>query len=110
MTSYPDRRFARLRLPVEHHPDATITLTVARPGDQPTPETHAVLGQIAASDPTRAALLARRLRALIAREAEVLAWLERDPANTAVFLRDPAAALHAALDDLPPDFFAGWRG
>jgi len=48
------------------------------------------------------------VNALVAREATVLAWLEASPANTALYLQDPARALHVALGDLAPDFFTGW--
>jgi hypothetical protein len=44
------RRFVRLRLPVEHHPAATVTITAADPGERPDPGNHDILDRIAAAD------------------------------------------------------------
>ncbi len=108
MDDLPDRRFVRLRLHAEDHPSATVTFLAADPAAPPTMENHGVLARVAESDPERAAQLQAALQALIAREAEVLGWIESDPANAHAFLRDPRGAIQAALPDLP-DFFAGWK-
>lgn len=110
MDRFPDRRFVRLRLEVEQHPAATVTITAADPGEQPSADDHDILAGIAAADPARAAMVTERIRRLIGREAEFFDWLEKDPRNSALFVRDPAAAIRAALPDLAPDFFAGWDG
>lgn len=113
MATVPDRRFAQLR-----HADpmlggarlggATTTFLSAPAGKRPDPATHGLLADLAARDPDRAIRVQDRLQHLIARNDAVMAWLEADPANAALFASDPVSALRRALPDLGPDFFDGW--
>ena len=105
---YPQGRFVRLSVPAQpvrvHH----FALTAAEPGAAPpTPDAHGALARI--TDPARAARVAAGVAQLIAREHEVLTWLEADPRHTMHFLADPAAALRQALGGLPPGFFDDWK-
>lgn len=116
MTSYPSKRFVRMRHDDSRPVHATATFlgtepqppTGSSPGSSPAAD-HGVIAAIAADDPERASRVQAGLRHLISRNDAVMSWLEADPDNTALFTRDPEAALRQALPDLPSDFFDGWR-
>jgi len=103
MDATPAQRFIRLRLPVDGH-SATFTLK-GLAGEPPSRANHEILGGMAAADPTRAQAIETKLNVLIGREAELFSWLESDPGHTALFLKDPVAALRTAFPDLGADFF-----
>jgi hypothetical protein len=107
MHDYPQRRFVRLRMPSKQH-TATVTFLAADPAEPPTADNHSVLAKLTAEDPQRAKLVSDRLRVLMAREHELLTWLEFHPENSALFSRDPKAAILRALPDLDRTFFEGW--
>jgi hypothetical protein len=104
----PDRRFVRLRHADPVSGSATTTFMSGPAGARPDPATHGVLADLAVRDPQLAARVADRLQFLISRNDTVMAWLEADPANSALFASDPVAALRRALPDLGPGFFDGW--
>ncbi|HET7462634.1 MAG TPA: hypothetical protein VFJ82_15375 [Longimicrobium sp.] len=109
--SYPESRFVRLRLPADAVSAHHLTLAAAAPGAAPpAPETNGALARLAQADPARAQRVAQAVARLIEREAEVLTWLEADPAHTSRFMDDPEAALREALPDLDPAFFEDWKG
>jgi hypothetical protein len=104
----PARRFVQLRHADPIPGSATTTFMSAPAGARPDPATHGVLADLAMRDPRRAARVQDRLQFLISRNEAVMAWLEANPANSALFASDPVAALRRALPDLGPDFFDGW--
>jgi hypothetical protein len=101
-----DRRFARLRHP--DSPSGAVSTTFLAAG-HPDAADHPVIADLAQRDPERAARVTESLNRLLAHEESVLAWLASDPSHTALFARDPIAALHQALPDLPAGFFDGWQ-
>jgi hypothetical protein len=86
-----------------------VTMTFLGAGAADVPS-HVLLASIAATDPGRAQRIQAGLTRLIAQDDAVMKWMEADPAHAAQFAADPIAALHAALPDLPADFFDAWRG
>lgn len=109
MTAFPTERFVRLRHDgTQQHVHATATF-LAADGEPPAAANHGLIAAIAAGDPERAERVQAGLRYLVAHDEAVMTWLEADPRNTALFTRDPRAALHQALPGLSPDFFDGWR-
>ena len=108
MAISPARRFVQLRHLDPIPGSATTTFMSAPAGARPDAATHGILADLAVRDPQRAAQVQDRLQFLIARNDTVMAWLEADPANSALFAGNPVAALRRALPDLGPDFFDGW--
>jgi hypothetical protein len=107
VSASPERRFVRARH-VRGPSSSTATTFLSATGDPPDLTCHGVLSSIAARDPEQAERIRTGLNHLITRDEEVMAWLEADPANTALFLHDPVAALRTALPDLDEDFFGRW--
>jgi len=103
---HPKGRFARISH--KAHDRVTTTFLAAEPGYVPDTSNHAVLADVAKTDPARAARIQEGLRRLVASDDAVMAWLEADPAHAALLASDPRAALRQALPDLPADFFDGW--
>lgn len=102
----PEQRFVRLRN-ADSPSGAATTTFLAAAGDVDA-EKHPLVLDLAQRDPARAARVAEGLKQLLGREHEVLTWLEADASHTALFAREPAAALRQALPDLPAGLFDGW--
>jgi hypothetical protein len=109
MTNVPAGRFVRLSHAEAELAGVTTTFLAAAEDSAPDAESNGILASVAATDPQRAARIQSGLSELIAHDEQVMSWLESDPANAAQFAHDPFAALHAALPELPADFFEGWR-
>ena len=108
MQTHPQQRFVKLRHGAAEHQNATTTFLGVHTEPQPTVENHAVLNGIAQTDSDRASLIQQRMAELVSHNDTVMAWLEADPANVALFSQDPVAALRKVIPDLPDDFFKGW--
>jgi hypothetical protein len=108
MFAYPEQRFVRFRLTSNDGGHRTATFTKPPPGFLPTPENHPLLAWLVQSDPARGKLVCERVAELARRSEEFFTWLERDSANSRLFLEDPQAAIRQALPDLAADFFDGW--
>lgn len=106
MHEHPKGRFARISHAA--HERVTTTFLAAEPGYVPDTANHAVLADVAKTDPARAERIRADLERLIRHDDAVMAWLEADPAHAALLAADPRAALRQAIPDLPADFFDGW--
>lgn len=104
----PDVQFVKLHTSIEAV-EGPFGMTFLADTEAPTVDSHGVLAQIDATDPTRAAVVQERLAQLVAHTAAVFAWLGASPDNTTLFVNDPVSALRQAVPDLPPDFFDSWK-
>jgi hypothetical protein len=109
VTDTPNRQFVRLAHADPKLAGTTMTFLGAAPEASVTADNDGILASIAEKDPPRAARIQAGLAQLIAQNDRVMSWLQADVANTTLFAQDPAAAVHAALPELPADFFEGWQ-
>jgi hypothetical protein len=110
VTGTPATRFVRLSHADPALAGVTMTFLTADADAAADTTSNDLLATLAATDPERAQRIQAGLAELIARNEAVMSWLEADATHAAQFAADPVNALHAALPDLPADFFDAWRG
>jgi hypothetical protein len=110
VTSTPATRFVRLHQPAPNLGGVTLTFLAAGADAAAHTTSNGLLASVATTDPARAQKIEAGLAELIKHDDAMMSWLEADPAHAAQFAADPVSAVHAALPDLPADFFDGWSG
>jgi hypothetical protein len=98
-----DLKFSRLRMKVAHPSAAHFEVREGGPNRERSAEENGIIAHLRGTHDPRADKAARLWAALVPRDAEMMAWIERDPAHALLFAQDPLSAVKQALIDLPAD-------
>jgi hypothetical protein len=96
-----DLKFSRLRMRVAHPSAAHFEVREGGPHREQKAEENGIIAHLLATRDPRADKAARLWAVLVARDAEMMAWIEKDAGHALLFAYDPLAAVKQALPDIP---------
>ncbi|WP_221392714.1 hypothetical protein [Dyadobacter sp. NIV53] len=100
-----NQRKVSVKLSLNDTPDFTMNILPGNETSLPGLNTHPVLTMMTKTNSEGATQAKQWMEQLIARNQDFITWLESSPENSILFIKDPVAAIHKALPDLPQSFY-----